>query len=161
MFSFFDYNYNSITQLIPYNDDEDYFFDNYPTAEYDIRSYNNQLLSSSFSSMSSSTTSNIPATSKLGNRLLSKARGSRRRRQLNNNDDDFDYSWVQGYSLKFESCHTISEFRADGGGGGSNDEDDASPVELKRLVTFKLCPTVEQEDDGYDKYNQYEYTSSC
>jgi len=112
------------------------------------------------SSLSSSTSSSIPATLKLGNHLLSKKaarRRSRSRRQLNNNDDDVDYSWVQGYSMKFESCHTISEFRADGG-GGSNDEEDASPVEMKRLVKFKLCPTV--EDDGYD-YGQYEYTSSC
>ena len=89
---------------------------------------------------------------------MSKARRSRR--QLNNNDDDVDYSWVKGYSIKFESCHTISEFRADGGGGGSSDEDDESPVEMKRLVNFKLCPTVEQDDDGYE-YGLYDYTSSC
>lgn len=113
--------------------------------------------STSLSSISSSSLPAIKSSSKLGNRLLSKAR-----RQLNGNDDDaVDYSWVQNYSIKFESCHTIAEFRADGG-SNSNDEADASPIEMTRLVKFKLCPTLDYEyDTTSSSASQYQYTASC
>ena len=91
----------------------------------------------------------IPATSRIGNRLMSKAR-----RLEQNGDDAYTFSWVKDYSIKFNSCHTTFEFRADA--SGSNDEEDSAPVESMRLVSFKLCPTNADETLG-----QYDYMSSC
>lgn len=78
----------------------------------------------------------IPASSRLGSSLLSKARLLN---DNNNNDGDYDFTWVSDYSIRFDSCHTTLEFRADG--GGSADEEDGAPTESMRLVHFKLCPS--------------------
>lgn len=69
----------------------------------------------------------IPVESPFGQRLLNQ-----------NGDDAIDFTWVSGYSLKFHSCHTALEFRADGGGSGDEEE---SPAERRQLVQFRLCPT--------------------
>ena len=92
----------------------------------------------------------IPATSRIGNRLMSKAR-----RLEQNGDDAYSYSWVKDYSIKFNNCHTTFEFRADGG-SNSEDGEDSAPVESMRLVSFKLCPTSTDETLG-----QYDMMSSC
>lgn len=78
----------------------------------------------------------IPANSRLGSRLLSKAR------LLNNdnNNGEPDYTWVSDYSIRFESCHTTLSFRAEG--GNSADGADEAPTESMRLVHFKLCPST-------------------
>lgn len=82
-------------------------------------------------SLASAALADIPVDSKLGHRLLSKAR------LLNDNNNA--YTWVSNYSIKFHSCHTTLEFRADGGSGdGQQDEE---PTESMRLVHFTLCPT--------------------
>lgn len=75
---------------------------------------------------------NIPADSKLGERLLSTAR-----RINENNDDGVDTTWISGYSIKFHSCHTTTEFRADA--GREEDDNDGSPMEMTHLVQFRLC----------------------
>ena len=79
----------------------------------------------------------IPASSRLGSSLLSKAR---RLNNNNNNNNEADYTWVADYSIRFDSCHTTLEFRADAGADGE-DETDGAPTESMRLVHFKLCPT--------------------
>jgi hypothetical protein len=80
-----------------------------------------------------SAVANIPADSPFAKRLLSKAR------LLNNqNDDGSSFTWVNNYSVKFHSCHTTLNFRADGGGGEGGD---SAPTESLRLVHFQLCPT--------------------
>jgi hypothetical protein len=77
----------------------------------------------------------IPASSRLGSGLLSKAR---QLNNNNNNDDGYDFTWVADYSIQFHSCHTTLAFRAD---GGREEEQDGAPTESMRLVYFKLCPT--------------------
>ena len=81
----------------------------------------------------------IPASSRLGSRLLSTARRLNNNNN-NQNDDAEDFTWVSDYSIRFDSCHTTLSFRAEGG-GGSADGEDMEPTESMRLVHFKLCPT--------------------
>uniref|UniRef100_A0A7S3P4R6 Uncharacterized protein n=1 Tax=Amphora coffeiformis TaxID=265554 RepID=A0A7S3P4R6_9STRA len=83
-----------------------------------------------------SSATSIPASSRLGSRLLSTAR---RINNNNQNDDAADFTWVSDYSIRFDSCHTTLAFRAEG--GNSADGEDQEPTESMRLVHFKLCPT--------------------
>ena len=49
--------------------------------------------------------------------------------------DDMDWSWLGGYSIKFQGCHHVTQW---------NDEasmEDQVRVMTKRLVRFRLCPT--------------------
>ena len=108
----------------------------------------------------------IPANSKLGNRILSKARA------LDGNNND--YTWVAGYSIKFDKCVTSQDYY--GGYFGNNNEgnmnydgnynsnnnnnndnenmnngyyynqadmnrDNYNGMYEQRLVHFKLCPS--------------------
>lgn len=76
----------------------------------------------------------IPATSRLGSRILSQAR------QLDGEDN---MSWVAGYSIKFEKCATSDEYYGGyfGGEEGGNDRQNFNGMYKQRLVHFKLCPT--------------------
>lgn len=76
----------------------------------------------------------IPANSRLGSSLLSKAR----RVEDGDGSGDEDYSWVAGYSLKFNSCHSINAFGDEGAGGA---EEGGSPAGVQHLVNFQLCPS--------------------
>lgn len=79
-------------------------------------------------------TGDIAASSKLGSRILSQAR------QL----DGENFSWVAGYSLKFEKCATSDEYYGGyfgGEGGGGNDRQNFNGMYKQRLIHFKLCPT--------------------
>ncbi|KAL7536671.1 hypothetical protein ACHAXR_009420 [Thalassiosira sp. AJA248-18] len=72
----------------------------------------------------------ISATSDLGRSLLSQSR------RLDENDNDEDvYTWIAGYSLKFQGCrhHTSFNLNAD-------DEDDVKASTTK-LAHFRLCPS--------------------
>lgn len=72
----------------------------------------------------------IKADSKLGGNLLSKAR------KLENNDnEEIDFTWVAGYSIKFQGCHHINQWNNDADG------DDAPKIQTKRLIRFRLCPS--------------------
>lgn len=89
---------------------------------------------------------NIKADSKLGNDLLAGAR----RLDGDNNDD---YTWVAGYSLKFQGCHHISQWNEEANG------EDEPKIQTKRLVRFRLCPTgsctyedASGCDSGYGDY---------
>ena len=56
----------------------------------------------------------------------------------NNNAAAADYSFLSGYSLKFQGCHHVQQWNS-----ASNDgQDDESQVRIltKRLVRFRLCP---------------------
>ena len=93
------------------------------------------LTLSALLAVGSTMATSIPASSRLGSRLLSTAR----RVNNNNGDDAVDFTWVSDYSIRFDSCHTTLSFRAEG--GGSADGEDVEPTESMRLVHFKLCPT--------------------
>ncbi|KAL7540637.1 hypothetical protein ACHAXR_010267 [Thalassiosira sp. AJA248-18] len=79
-------------------------------------------------------TSDIAASSRLGNRILSSAR------QL----DGDNFSWIAGYSLKFQKCATSDEYYGGyfgGDGNNNNDRQNYNGMYKQRLVHFKLCPT--------------------
>eukprot|EP00978_Attheya_sp_CCMP212_P020112 scaffold57209_cov52-Attheya_sp.AAC.3 len=69
----------------------------------------------------------IPADSKLGNSILSQARRL--------DEDELDYTFVSGYSIKFQGCHHISQWNE-----YAENEDDVR-IHTKRLVRFRLCPS--------------------
>jgi len=78
----------------------------------------------------------IPADSKLGNNILSKARLLEDEDESEDSGDGEDYSWVADYSIKFKSCHSINEFDAEGGG----EDEGTTPARVQHLVSFNLCP---------------------
>eukprot|EP00980_Cylindrotheca_fusiformis_P008525 scaffold1807_cov140-Cylindrotheca_fusiformis.AAC.17 len=87
------------------------------------------LLAASASALSPN--AGIPAESKAGMKLLSRARA------LDQNDD---ITWMAGYSLKYMGCSSLLQIREDGGGG---DEDGESNLYTMNLVKFGLCPSDE------------------
>ena len=91
------------------------------------------LLASASAASISKESGGIPATSRLGSKLLSKARIVEDRR-LN---DEIDYTWVSGYSIKFHACHSLIQI----GEGGNNGGGEGSRLYTQNLVTFSLCPT--------------------
>mmetsp|Transcript_8114 Transcript_8114/g.17584 ORF Transcript_8114/g.17584 Transcript_8114/m.17584 type:complete len:407 (+) Transcript_8114:129-1349(+) len=81
-------------------------------------------------------TADIPATSKLGSRILSASK------QRNLDGDNF--SWVAGYSIKFIKCATSDDYYGGYFGGeenGGNDRQNYNGMYKQRLVHYKLCPT--------------------
>lgn len=79
-------------------------------------------------------TNDIPADSKLAARILD---GARRL-------DGDNFSWVAGYSLKFQKCATSDDYYGGYFGGddnGGNDRQNYNGMYKQRLVHFKLCPT--------------------
>jgi hypothetical protein len=90
-------------------------------------------------------TNDIPASSPLGNRILSAAR------RLDNNNNNNQYTWVTGYSIKFEKCAVSEEYYGGyfGGQNGNNNNNNNNNnnrqnyngMYQQRLVHFKLCPT--------------------
>lgn len=84
----------------------------------------------------------VTADSKLGNKILSNAR------RLDENEEA-DYSWVSGYSLKYQGCFHVSQWNAE-----AQDEEDVR-IMTKRLVRFRLCPASSCSsgcDSGYGDY---------
>ena len=72
----------------------------------------------------------IPAESKIGKRLLSKAR----RLENNNQQNQEEAQWLAGYSLKYESCSSLIQVREEGGG------EEEGILYTQNLVKFILCP---------------------
>lgn len=72
---------------------------------------------------------NVKADSKMGNSLLSKARKL-------DEDEEADYTWIAGYSIKFQGCHEVSQWNSD----EDKDDEDVRIVN-KGLIRFRLCPT--------------------
>jgi hypothetical protein len=76
---------------------------------------------------------NVQADSPLGMSLLSKARRL--------DDAAEDYTWISGFSIKFQGCHHISQWNDEADG-----EEDVR-IETKRLIRFRLCPASECAPD--------------
>jgi hypothetical protein len=88
----------------------------------------------------------VKADSPLGAKLLSQAR------KLDQEEEE-DFTWVSGYSIKFQGCHHISQWNDEADG-----EEDVR-IMTKRLVRFRLCPTTDCAtanaggcDSGYGEY---------
>jgi len=75
----------------------------------------------------------IAADSEIGNRVMSQAR------QLDNNGN-LDYTFIGGYSIKFQGCHHINQWNE-----YADDEEDVR-IMTKRLIRFRLCPTDSCQD---------------
>ncbi|KAL3765449.1 hypothetical protein ACHAWO_011531 [Cyclotella atomus] len=87
-------------------------------------------------------TPDVSASSKIGARLLSKAR------QLENNNKNGDITWISGYSLKFQKCATSKDYYGGYFGGNgqnnnnkNNNRNGYNGMYQQRLVHFKLCPS--------------------
>jgi len=74
--------------------------------------------------------SSIAATSKMGEKVMSKAR-----RLGNDDDDEVDYTWVANMSLKFQGCYHTQQWNDE-----ADDEEDIK-ISTQRLVRFRLCPS--------------------
>lgn len=88
-----------------------------------------------------SATSSIPASSRMGQSILTKAR-------LLNNDNNNNNNgmiWAANYSLRFEQCITTHEYYGGYFGGNQDQNNDNragyNGLYQQRLVHFKLCPT--------------------
>jgi len=79
---------------------------------------------------SATPSANIAASSKLGNKLLSKAR------RLEQGDDERDFTWISGYSIRFKSCHTITTIPNE-----ENDGQGDARLYNNNVVVFQLCPS--------------------
>lgn len=82
------------------------------------------------------TVDSISSSSKLGQKILSKAR------RLDEEDQEIDITWMTGYDLKFQGCFETSAWNAEGDG------EDAAKVMTKRLVRFRLCPSGSCSDSS-------------
>lgn len=72
----------------------------------------------------------IKATSKVGTKMMSKAR-----RLEQNENEEIDFTWVANMSLKFQGCYHTQSWNDEAGG-----EEDIR-ISTQRLVRFRLCPS--------------------
>lgn len=86
----------------------------------------------------------ITASSPLGQSLLSQAR------RLEDGDDAYSYTWIEGYSLKFQGCHHMAQWNDDEDDGGDGDGDNYDvKIKTRRLARFRLCPTGSCSSNAY------------
>jgi hypothetical protein len=78
----------------------------------------------------------IPANSRAGSKLLSKAKVEHRELE---NDDGYT-TWISGYSIRYDGCASLIQIAGGEGGGGGGDGD-GSLLYTQNLVKFSLCPT--------------------
>jgi len=79
--------------------------------------------------IASSMREDILTSSRLGSKILNKAR------LLDNAEED--NSWMVNYSLKFHKCYTIDSY----GGEGADREEGGSPIGPQHIIHFRLCPS--------------------
>lgn len=73
----------------------------------------------------------IAATSDLGRSLLSQSR------RLDGEDEEEAFTWISGYSLKFQGCRHHATYNAD---AEDNENGDDVRVQTSKLAHFRLCP---------------------
>lgn len=76
----------------------------------------------------------VDASSPLGKSVISQARKLE--------GGEVDYSWVSGYSIKFQGCHHVTQWNAEADG-----EEDVR-IATKRLIRFRLCPSGSCDSDS-------------
>jgi len=87
----------------------------------------------------------IPTESKIGKRLLSKAR------RLENNNNDQEADWLAGYSITYTSCSSLIQVREEGG------DEEGGILYTQNLVKFVICSgnasgSCDQCGDGIAQY---------
>jgi hypothetical protein len=82
----------------------------------------------------------MPANSRAGSKLMSKAKVEHR--GLNDNGES-DTTWITGYSIKYEGCASLIQIGGGENGGGG--DGDGSLLYTQNLVKFSLCPTGESD----------------
>ncbi|GKZ00360.1 hypothetical protein MPSEU_000989000 [Mayamaea pseudoterrestris] len=72
----------------------------------------------------------------------------------NNNNNNADYSFLSGYSMKFQGCHHVQQWndnsqQNNGDGNNNNNQEDQDSVRIltKRLARFRLCPSDSCSND--------------
>ena len=80
----------------------------------------------------------FPANTTAGKGLLSAARNGNR-----NLEDSMGDDYLGDYSIKFQDCHSVTEWNGDDNtdGDGDGDGETGTRVLSRRLVRFRLCPT--------------------
>ena len=78
----------------------------------------------------------IAADSKLGAKILSKAKVVTPSRHLNNNNER-DFTFIASYSIKYLGCSSLTQVNAEEGGNGEN-----GLLYQQNLVRFALCPSA-------------------
>eukprot|EP00558_Chaetoceros_sp_UNC1202_P009209 CAMPEP_0197238790 /NCGR_PEP_ID=MMETSP1429-20130617/5300_1 /TAXON_ID=49237 /ORGANISM="Chaetoceros sp., Strain UNC1202" /LENGTH=387 /DNA_ID=CAMNT_0042698045 /DNA_START=116 /DNA_END=1279 /DNA_ORIENTATION=- len=91
------------------------------------------LFASAVSAATINSDADVAADSKIGSKLLSKAR------RVNQNAEE-DFTWMTKHSVKFDRCYSIHAFGGEGAEGGEDEE--GNPFGVQHLVAFKLCPTT-------------------
>jgi hypothetical protein len=71
----------------------------------------------------------ISSDSVAGQNILANAR------RLADNNADYTNTWLTGYSVKFQGCHSIKQWNSD-----ANEEQDVR-IETTNLVRFRMCPS--------------------
>jgi hypothetical protein len=97
-----------------------------------------------------SPSSSIPAHSRMGQSIMTKARLLNNDNNNNNNNNN-GMIWAANYSLRFEQCVTTHEYYGGYFGGNQNQNNNQNNnnqnragyngLYQQRLVHFKLCPT--------------------
>ena len=79
----------------------------------------------------------VPATSALGARLLSKATVVVPARHLANDEEERDLTFIAQYSLRYLGCASIIQLAEE----NNNNNNNQGMLSAKQLVRFALCPT--------------------
>jgi hypothetical protein len=94
------------------------------------------FLAASATAMELDTTHDIPATSALGSRILSKSR------MLEGNDQGYT-SWVAGYSIKFDRCVSSANYYggyfANNQGNANDGEYQQFQYDVSALIVASMC----------------------
>mmetsp|Transcript_21652 Transcript_21652/g.30338 ORF Transcript_21652/g.30338 Transcript_21652/m.30338 type:complete len:370 (+) Transcript_21652:86-1195(+) len=87
-------------------------------------------LFSAFLAGVSALTKDITSSSRVGGKIISKAR------KLNDAQEE-ENDWMVDYSIKFHQCFTVDQYDME----GANRDEGGAPFAPQHLVHFKLCPT--------------------
>lgn len=74
---------------------------------------------------------NIPAFSRLGGNIISKARVLE--------EFEYDNSWLGDYAIQYQGCSSVLQYGGREGGGGG-DKEGETKLYMQNMVKFRLCP---------------------
>lgn len=104
------------------------------------------ILATVVSSTVGVTVDSISATSKMGQKLLSKARLLEEGEDEGENNEDYyqenDMTWIEGFAIKFIGCNQIAQFNQNADG------DNDVRIQTQKHVHFRLCPNRKCSNDS-------------